>query len=496
MFIANSFSKPIIRVSVLSIALAALVLVLTIQSPTPVAAKVNESSSGFQLPSFADVVEQVSPAVVNISISGKPTGSFSGPGFSFPPGSPFEEFFFRHFGHPGDTNRSQRPTRKFHAQGSGFIVSSEGMVVTNYHVVKDADEITVVMHDGEQYQAQVKGVDEKTDLALLQIEVDEELAYVEFGNSDQARVGDWVLAIGNPFGLGGSATTGIVSARGRDIRSGPLDDFLQIDAPINRGNSGGPLFNAQGEVVGVNTAIFSPNGGNVGIGFAIPSNMAKQVVAQLDENGFVERGWLGIYIQQMTEDIAESLELGSTEGALVANVIEDSPAQRSGLRPGDVVMKYDGQLVKRTRDLPRLVSATKPNSTVDIEIWRNGERLDLQVNISASNETQELASTTDGVDQKGRLGLSLQELTPEVRDQYDIDEAVAGVIIAAVEPNSPAFEKGLRRGDVIKQVGDVLIDDVPAAIKAVKQAKKTGKDNVLLLIERRGQDRFVAVKFA
>lgn len=477
------------------IALIAVVVVF-IQSLSPVEAKLSENYTGAELPSFADAVEKVAPAVVNISVSGQHrAGMRTPPQFSFPPGSPFEEFFKRHFRNPGRQAEPHRP-RRFQGQGSGFIVDPDGLVVTNYHVIRNAGEITVITHDGAEYEAEVKGIDEKTDLALLGVEPDHDLPFVDFGDSDQVRVGDWVLAIGNPFGLGGTATTGIVSARGRNIRSGPLDDFLQIDAPINRGNSGGPLFNTRGEVVGVNTAIFSPNGGNIGIGFAIPSNMVNNVVAQLDRNGFVERGWLGVYIQTITEDLADSIGRSDTDGALITSVVEDSPAERAGLRPGDVVLSYDEQAVETIRNLPRLVAATAPGDEVEMSIWRDGTRVGMRVTVSKTRDGEKLASSEDASTGRERLGLSLEDLTAENRRQYGIDDPVNGVVVVSVEPDSLAFEKGLRNGDVIKQIGGIRVDDVEAAIEAVKKNERSGKGSVLLLVGRGGRDRFVAVKFA
>ncbi len=341
--------------------------------------------------SFADVIAAVSPAVVNISVSKAVSRRVPRGGMpSIPPGSSFEEFFRRFFERQSLT-QGQGPLVQ--GMGSGFVVGPEGYVVTNNHVVEGADAITVTFDDGTRYEAELRGTDPKTDLALLKIEVDEPLPYARFGNSDRMRVGDWVIAIGNPFGLGGTATTGIVSARGRDIQSGPFDDFLQIDAPINRGNSGGPLFDIAGQVVGVNTAIFSPNGGSVGIGFAIPAAQAEPVIEQLRSTGHVERGWLGVQIQTVTEDIASRLGLDSALGALVAGVVPESPAERAGIRTGDVIVGINGNEIERVKDLIRLVAGARPEDEVHLELWRGGETLALDVVIGESKE-QIAAETT------------------------------------------------------------------------------------------------------
>ncbi len=334
---------------------------------------------------FADLVQAVKPAVVNISTTGR-TKSKRIPGLDrqLPQ---LEEFFHRFFGEPPEgfhrdhnTQPHGQPHRQPHTQprertttavGSGFIIDPEGLVVTNYHVIDGADEIEVVFDDGTRRPATLKGRDAKTDLALLQVSTDKPLPYLKFGDSDAARVGDWVIAIGNPFGLGGTTTSGIISARGRDIQSGPLDDFIQIDASINRGNSGGPLFNIKGEVIGVNSAIYSPNGGSVGIGFAIPSSMASNVIAQLRDSGVVQRGFLGVQIQTVSEEISESLGLEKATGALVTQVNTDSPAEKAGLQAGDVILTYDGKEVRKMRDLPKLVARSKKETEVDIEIWRD-----------------------------------------------------------------------------------------------------------------------------
>ena len=330
--------------------------------------------------SFADVVEQVSPAVVNIAVtrSSRPTAEWRE---RVPGGDEFERFFRRFFDGPGVMPDGPRFPRQMRGAGSGFVVDSEGYIATNQHVIEGAEEIVVTLQSGEQLEAEVIGQDERTDLALLRIDAPDELTALEFGDSDRARVGEWVLAIGNPFGLGGTATAGIISARGRDIRSGPYDDFLQIDAPTNSGNSGGPVFNTAGEVIGVNTAIYSPNGGSIGIGFAIPANQAREILDELREEGFIERGWLGVRIRNVDRELAESLGLDAARGALIAMVEEGSPADEAGLLDGDVVMEFDGEPVDSSRTLGRLVGSRESDDRVSIRVWRDGDYLELTVEL-------------------------------------------------------------------------------------------------------------------
>jgi serine protease Do len=442
-------------------------------------------------PSFADIVEAVSPAVVAISVKGSSNpGRMGIPEFQLPPGSPFEDFFERFFRNEGQGNA--RPHR-YNAQGSGFVVDPNGLVVTNHHVVKGADAITVITAKGEELAAEIKGFDTKTDLAVLEVESDGALPYVVFGDSDKARVGDWVLAIGNPFGLGGSATSGIISARGRDINAGPLDDFIQIDAPINRGNSGGPLFDANGEVIGVNTAIFSPNGGNVGIGFAIPSSTASSIVGQLVDKGHVERGWLGVQIQHLTEDLAESLGMSEARGALVSGVVEDGPAETAGIRVGDVILTFDGREIEKMRDLPRIVADTPANSRSRVEVWRKGERRTLAVKIGESAREQAALIGGSEAPAKGELGLTLAELNEETRARFRVSSESEGALVVRVAPDSPAAEKGIRPGDVIKRVGSAEVRGPDEVVRELRKAADDERSRVLLLVERDGADRFVAV---
>ncbi len=454
--------------------------------------------------SFSALIKQVKPAVVNIATTGNgamPNGmqqfEFNMP--ELPEGSPFGDFF-RHF----FENMPQSPQGgqgfEVKGAGSGFIISEDGYIVTNHHVIDDASKIEVVMNDGTRYEAAVKGIDSKTDIALLKIESDEPLPYVAFGDSDSAEIGDWVVAVGNQFGLGGSATAGIISARGRDIQAGPFDDFLQIDAPINRGNSGGPLFDTHGKVIGINTAIFSPSGGNVGIGFAIPSNMAKDIVAELRNHGAVTRGWLGVEIQPVTAAIAESLGLEHARGALVANVVKDSPASRSGFRVGDVILSMDGRPVEEFKDLPKLVASTRVGNESMVDVYRDGSDRELKVVIGAMpGEEATLASVDVDNDRKAetaKLGLQLASLTPENRKLYKVGNDSNGVLVAGVERNSPASKAGIRPGSVINMVGQEAVESPAEVVEQVRQAAEHRKSAVLLRVEYHGQNRFVAVKLA
>jgi serine protease Do len=448
---------------------------------------------------FSELVKAVRPAVVNISVTGTASSTGNVPGFSGQ--SPqLEEFFRKFFGdipelqnHQNQKPQNQQPyERKTTAVGSGFIVDSDGLVVTNNHVIENADSIEVVFEDGTRVPATLKGVDSKTDLALLEIKTDHPLPYVIFGDSDEAEVGDWVVAIGNPFGLGGTTTSGIISARGRDIRSGPLDDFIQIDASINRGNSGGPLFNTRGEVIGVNSAIYSPNGGSVGIGFAIPSSMAKNVISQLADSGVVERGYLGVHIQALTPEITENLGIDGDNGALITQIVEGSPADKSDLEAGDVIVSYDGQTLGKMRDLPRFVAMTTDGSNVDVKVWRNNSYKTVKVAIAANKEP-ELASALPVEKSPIPLGLKLATVDKNNRSTYGLDEEAVGVIIVNVEPDSNAAQKGLRPGDIIKRVDQSDVTEPGDVFDAIEQSRKDNKKSVLLLVERNKQSRFIVV---
>jgi serine protease Do len=448
--------------------------------------------------SFAALVQQVKPAVVNISIVGSssPTRGPQGRQFrrpEFPQGSPFDEYFRDFFqGNPGAPRGV--PDREFRAVGSGFVISADGLVVTNNHVIEQAEEIEVIMADGTRYSADVQGRDPKTDLALLKVVAGKSLPFVELGDSDGAQVGDWVLAVGNPFGLGGTVTAGIISARGRDIQAGPFDDFLQIDAPINRGNSGGPLFDASGRVIGINTAIYSPSGGSVGIGFAIPSTMAGEIIDALASAGAVERGFLGVQFQVVSDAVAKSLGLEDAKGALVANVVEDGPADRAGLRAGDVIVSLDGEPLDEPKDLPRLVAKARAGSQVGVEVLRDGAARQFDVEIGRS-EPVELASVDDKAETPAKLGVSLSELTPEASRRAGVPQG-EGVLVTDVDRGSPASRAGIRAGHVITMVGQTAVASPSEVVAEVDSAAEEGRPSVLLLVEERGGKRFVAVEFA
>jgi len=451
---------------------------------------------------FANLVKAVKPAVVNIATTNRAkTTSGKTPRFGKRNAPELEEFLKRffgdeYFGKPYGRPQSSPGTRETHALGSGFIISEDGIVVTNQHVIDGADEIEVVFQDGKRYPAKLKGSDKKTDIAVLQIDTDRPLPYVVFGDSDKAQIGDWVVAIGNPFGLGGSVSAGVISARGRDIQSGPYDDFIQIDAPINRGNSGGPLFNMKGEVIGINSAIYSPTGGSVGIGFSIPSDLVSNIVTQLTNTGVVARGWLGVQIQTVTDEIADGLGLDEAHGALVSQVVKDSPAERAGLQVGDVIITYDAQRVDEMRDLPRLVANTIADSEVTLGVWRNEAKIDISAVISENQDAaQQAAAETDAPASEHTLGLALKPLDDELRKQYSVKAETEGVIITDIDPASEAASRGVRVGDVINKVGRDGVTSVKQVDDAVKQALEEGKTSLLLLIEREGQVLFVAIPF-
>jgi serine protease Do len=443
--------------------------------------------------SFADVIDSVSPAVVNIMVSkveqAAPTA------FEFSPGksrgqAPLDEFFGRFF----DAPNPQRE-RRSEGQGSGFIIDPSGFIVTNNHVAGDAEKIVVTMQDGRKFDATLVGHDAKTDLALVKINASG-LPYVAFGDSDRARVGDWVVAIGNPFGLGGTATAGIISARGRDIQSGPYDDYLQLDAPINFGNSGGPVFNVAGEVVGVNTAIFSPNGGNIGIGFAIPANQAKAIIASLKENGSVERGWLGVQIQNLDEELSGSLGLRDQNGALVAEVVGDGPAAKGGVLAGDVITRFNGRDIDSARTLSRVVAEAVPSKPAKVTVWRDGKSHELTVQLGEAAQSEQVAAATPSNAQgSAALGLTLRALSDQDRAQLGVPSDVEGALVVGVEPDSAAAEKGIRPGDLITRVNQQKVGSVGDAVTALNAAKESDS-RALLLVRRGDSQRFVALSFS
>ncbi len=440
---------------------------------------------------FADLAAKVTPAVVNIATVGMQTvrggDEIDAWMQNMPKDSPFYDLFRRF------ERRMQPHSERTRALGSGFIIDPAGYVVTNNHVIDGAQRITVTLQDGRKFDAKLVGRDPKTDVALLKIASGEKLPFVEFGDSDKARVGDWVMAVGNPFGLGGTVTAGIISARNRDIHSGPYDDYLQVDAPINKGNSGGPLFDMDGKVVGINTAIYTPNGGSIGIGFAIPAAVARTVIEQLRAHGKVERGWLGVGVQPVTKEIAASFGLDRARGGLVAQVMPDSPAARAGLRLGDIILSVGGKAVEQSRDLPRLVAALKQGTRVDFVIWREKNEHTIPVTIAAQPGDRAARKDRRGQADKAMYGLALAPLTAETRDAFGISGDKKGVLIARVMPDSPAAERGLSAGDIIVRIGSQPVTDVQSAIKLLDAAKKAGK-SVVLLVAHKGETHFVVLK--
>ena len=467
-------------------------------------------------PSFRPLARQLLPAVVNISttqnVQARGGNRPDAPDMpQAPPGSPFEEFFRDFFNRnrpgpqgqgpgqgPGAPEQPQRP-RRAQSLGSGFIVDASGIVVTNNHVIEGADEVNVILQDNTSIRARVLGTDPRTDLAVLRIETDKPLTAVPWGNSDEAQVGDWVMAIGNPFGLGGTVTVGIVSARGRDIRQGLYDDFIQTDAAINRGNSGGPLFNMDGQVVGINTAIYSPTGGSIGIGFSIPSNLARNVVAQLADGGRVRRGWLGVNIQQVTDEIALSLDMpGGGRGALVARAQEDGPAAKAGIRNGDVILRFNGQEIREMRSLPRIVAETPVGREVPVVIWRDGREQTIGVTVGELPTEPQQAAATPGPQQRptelAGLGLRVQGITPELRERFGLKPEQRGVVVTEVLPNTPAAEREIRAGDVIVEVQQERVNTPQELQQRIEQLRRQNRPSALLLIESQQGQRFVPLR--
>ena len=445
---------------------------------------------------FADLAEKLTPAVVNISTSQTVEERRSrGPGQP-----PFDRFFEEFFNQRRGGGGGNAPSQKVSSLGSGFVVSPNGIIITNNHVIEEADEITVTFSDGSKLDAELIGRDPKTDLAVLKVSPKKRLPFVPLGDSDKARVGDWVIAIGNPFGLGGSLSAGVISAINRDINAGPYDSFIQTDAAINRGNSGGPLFNMKGEVIGVNSAIISPSGGSVGIGFSIPSNLAKTVTAQLQNFGETRRGWLGVRIQQVTDELAEGLSLGKARGALVSEISPDGPAEKGGVKVGDVIVKFDGKPVPAMRDLPRIVAETKIDKPVQVEVIRRGKSRMLKIVTGRLEEAstkpveedrpQEKARTTDDM---SYLGITVQSLSRENRQRFGLADDVIGAVIIDVARDSTAFEAGIRPGDVVSEIDQKPVGSAKAAVDALKAAKKSGRSSVLAFIRSGETVRFIAI---
>jgi serine protease Do len=439
---------------------------------------------------ISDVAEQVIDAVVNVST--KQSVDMSSDAIpDLPPGSPFEQFFedfMKKHGQNGD-KQPQTP-RRVSSLGSGFIIDTAGYVVTNNHVIADADEVNVILNDGTTLKAEIVGRDTKTDLALLKVTTDHPLKAVKFGDSDKLRLGQWVIAIGNPFSLGGTVTAGIVSARHRDINSGPYDNYIQTDAAINRGNSGGPLFDLDGDVIGVNTAIISPSGGSIGIGFAIPSKTVVPVIDQLRQYHEVRRGWLGVRIQQVTDEVAESLNLKPARGALVAGVEDKGPAKPADIQPGDVIVKFDGKDVKEMRDLPRIVADTPVGKDVQVVVVRKGKEVTKTVRLGRLQDTEKKEASLTTKEQapevnssvKSTLGLKLSGLTADLRKKNKVKDSVKGVLITGVDADSPAAEKRLAPGMVISQVDQEAVNSPAEFDSRVAKLKKDGKKLVMLLV--------------
>ena len=488
-----------LRVSFLAVAVAALPF---IAAPNPAVAR----ALGPDV--VSDVAEKVIDAVVNISTSQRvnaPRSPTARENPQVPPGSQLEEFFeeFLKRRGPREGGPTERaPPRRVSSLGSGFVIDPSGLIVTNNHVIADADEVTVIFNDKTRLKAEVVGRDQKTDMALLRVKPEKPLVAVQFGDSEVLRLGEWVVAIGNPFGLGGTVTAGIVSARNRDINSGPYDNYIQTDASINRGNSGGPLFNLKGEVIGVNTAIISPSGGSIGIGFAIPAKTAVAVIGQLQQFGETRRGWLGVRIQQVTDDIADSLGVKPPRGALIAGIDEKGPAKPAGLEPGDVIVKFDGRDIKDMRDLPRIVADTPVGKEVDVAIVRKGKEETKKVTLGRledSEKPQPASATKSEPEQekpvvKKALGLDLADLNDELRRRHRIKDGVKGVVITSVEANSSAAEKRLSVGDVIVEVAQQSVATAEDVTKRIEALKTEGRRSALLLVSNaEGEVRFVAL---
>jgi serine protease Do len=479
---------------------------LSQQPPPPPAAQPQAPAAqppGFMRPaSFADVVERVKPAVVSVQARRE---ARSGDGAMQRRGGPepdqndplwrfFREFRDRQFGGPqGPQGPQQRGPSFGTSQGSGFFVSADGFIVTNNHVVADATAVQIVMDDGTRLEARVVGTDPRTDVAVLKVERQQPFPFVSFARNNGVRVGDWVIAIGNPFGLGGTVTAGIVSARGRDIGAGPYDDFIQIDAPVNRGNSGGPTFDANGEVIGINTAIYSPSGGSVGIGFAIPASTAATVVAQLRERGVVTRGWLGVQIQGITPDLARTLRLDRPEGALVAEPQANSPAARAGIRAGDVIVGLNGEPVRDARDLTRRVAGLEPGRAARFDIVRGGSRQTIEVEIGQL-EQQEVRARPSGRETPGEPEPSDQNVLTSLG--LDLAAARNGVAVVDVDPRGAAAQRGLREGDVILEVGGEAVTTPKDVVNRLRAARTQGQDSILARVRSQGGVRFLALPVA
>jgi len=475
-----------LRLSALALAAAVTLAALGLAAPAPLAAAPGKGPD-----TVADAAERVMDAVVNISTSQNVAPSRSVPA-PLPPGSPGEDLFedfFKNNRPEGDQDRgeAERRARRVSSLGSGFVIDPSGLIVTNNHVIADADEIFANFNDGSKLKAELIGRDTKTDLALLRVKPDKPLTAVKFGDSDKLRVGDWVMAIGNPFGLGGTLTVGVVSARNRDINSGPYDNFIQTDAAINRGNSGGPLFNMDGDVIGINTAIISPSGGSIGIGFAVPAATAQPVIAQLEKFGEVRRGWIGVSIQPVTEDIAEALGLGKPRGALVGVVKEEGPAAKGGIKGGDVILRFNGRDIKEVRDLLRSVADSMADSEVDVVVIRKGKEETLRIKVARmpdddKPEGAKSAPEAQKAAPKKALGIEMAAISDELRKRFRIKSEVTGVVITDVDRSSPAADRGLKAGLVILLVNQETVVTPADVEKQIDALRKLGKRSALFLV--------------
>jgi len=497
----KSFAKKLAAVLVASTVLGAGVAGVSTVVTAPANAEAVRIETPATAPGFADIIEKVSPAVVSVRVksdiqpASSDFGPFGGRGFEdLPPDHPLRKFFDE-FGGPQfrgpdgfNDRRSQRPRRaRPVSQGSGFFISEDGFLVTNNHVVDGGTEFTVVMDDGTELDAKLVGADPRTDLAVLKVEEEREFTYVAFADDAKVRVGDWVVAVGNPFGLGGTVTAGIVSARGRDIGAGPYDDFIQIDAAVNRGNSGGPTFNLNGEVVGVNTAIFSPSGGNVGIAFAVPASVAKEVVAELMDDGTVERGWLGVSIQPVTPEIAESLGLDRASGALVADPQKDAPAAEAGIRSGDIITEVNGREIRDPRELARVIAGIDPGTDAKITYLRNGKEKVVTVKLGELPGADKMASAETVPDQAPETALEDFGLTVAPAEDGE------GVVVTDIDPDSAAADAGVRAGDKVVEVNNEPVSSASDIENALNAVAESGRKAALMLLERDDTSRFVAM---